>query len=406
MIVRDISSTRRAGNVGSITVEATISLVTFFITIISILSIICICRVQYRIGRVLREAALDVSRYSYFYYAVGGYSSVHSVKRAADGSSSHRGVLDLGDTDIELLTELTKVLFSEDDESHEDAGRGGLYTEEDSVDVIIQLLSECTDKLSSSLIAGPIAKSVFHVKLGMSNSDTDRYLKSNGVVNGWKGLDFGLSELFSSESPRDVKLCVRYKIRIPLLGGISLSVTQNAITRAWLGGDRTVAGNSFGSSDDNELEDKGLNSIWRMSAFDRGLLFKEIFSNQYPPSNSISDMRGVIGYNPAENRYYNCVSINTFSESYNRNGFQAATACEHTVRKLRITISEVQGRLSDDEQAVISYTVIIPEDANDTVSREIEHYLIRRIDEFNAQNTSLDIYFKIVRAGGNAEPYT
>ena len=49
---------RRVDNRGSITVEATISLVTFFLTIVSVLSMISICRVQYCIGRALKAAAL------------------------------------------------------------------------------------------------------------------------------------------------------------------------------------------------------------------------------------------------------------------------------------------------------------------------------------------------------------
>jgi len=75
----------------------------------------------------------------------------------------------------------------------------------------------------------------------------------------------------------------------------------------------------------------------------------------------------VIGYDPSTCTYHNCVSINTFSESYNDDGFQAAKACEHSIRKLRLTISELGDRLDEGERAYVSYTVIIPEDASDEV---------------------------------------
>jgi hypothetical protein len=402
MILQVTSHVRRVDNRGSITVEATISLVTFFLTIVSVLSMISICRVQYCIGRALKAAALDVSRYSYFYYAVGGYHSVHSVKRSVAELITDRSFSEDGRNGMEELVELTQILFGEEG-STEDEYRGSIFSTEDTAPVIIALLSECVDELSSAIIAAPIARSVFHKKLGLSDTEADRYLKANGVIDGWNGLDFGMSKLFPSESPLEVSLCVRYSIRIPFLGGASIRVIQRAVTYAWLGGDRTVIDSNFNGSEGEYLDGEFSDSIWSMSAFDRGQLFKEIFSKQYKDSDSISGMRGVIGYESTGNIYHNCVSINTFSESYYTNDFRAAAACEHTIRKLKITIDEVQGKLAEGERATISYTVIIPEDADSTSSSEIDDYLKRRAEQFHEKEPSIRIIFKIVRAGGKAE---
>lgn len=407
MISQGISKQRRLRSCsGSVTVEASISMVLFIFALVSILSAINICRLQRRIGQALNSTALDISRYSYFYYVTGGYDATRYVMGTTSELLQGLGEKESPGVELKTLAELTDVLFGESPGAAEANYTGSENTynncSEDPISLLLSLLSEGIESHVSGLVAEPIVKAAFHSNLSLSDTETDEYLKSHGVVGGWSGLDFEMSRLYPEESPCDVSLAVSYSIRIPFVRGVSLPVVQRAVTGSWLGGDRTVITGNGSFSLEDYYNGSYSNSIWRLSAFDRGRLFREVFSQKYSSFDAIDGMHGVIGYDPISNTYLNCVSINTFSESYNSDGFQAAKACEHTIRKLKLTISEVMDRLHEGDRASVAYTVIIPEDARDEVYNGIYQYLAIKGGEFHSRYPSVDISFEIVKAGGNA----
>ena len=391
---------------GSVTVEASISIALFVFAMVSILSLINICRLQRRIGHALNCAALDISRYSYFFYVTGGYDAISTVRKTADDLIDGIGHSDNPGIGSKALAELAKVLLADDQGTTEaDFTWGGDTTDvsnEDPISLLLSTLSERVEDNVSGLIAGSIVRALFRCELGLPDTAADRYLRSHGVIGGWGGLDFEISRLWSERSPCDISLAVRYRIRIPFLPGMTIPFVQRAVTGAWLGGDMTAGADGSSYSIDDYYNGGGIGSIWKLSAFDRGKVFREEFSKNYPNSDAIEGMHGVIGYDPAANTYYNCVSINTFSESYNDEGFQAAKACEHTVRRLKLTVSELAERLHEGSRAFVEYTVFIPEDASGEVRDEICRYLAAKGEQLQERYPIVDITFRIERAGGNA----
>ena len=391
---------------GSVTVEASISLVLFIFAMVSVLSVINICRLQRRIGNALNRTALDISRYSYFYYVTGGYDAARNVKSAAAATLHGLADRDSDGTALATLAELTNALFGGDpdgsEEAYDGSGNASYGSAEDQISLLLSLLSESIADRISGLAAGHFVRAVFHCNLGLPDTETDKYLRSHGVVGGWNGLSFDKSRLFPDRSPRDIDLEVSYKVKIPFLAGLSLPVTQRAVTGAWLGGDRTIGTGEGEYTLEDYYNGNCTESIWKLPAFDRGKLFKEVYTREYRDLGVVEGMRSVIGYDPSTGTYHNCVSINTFSESYNDDGFQAAKACEHSIRKLRLTISELGDRLDEGERAYVSYTVIIPEDASDEVHDSIDRYLTKKIGEFQGKYPFVEISFRIVRSGGNA----
>ena len=66
-------------------------------------------------------------------------------------------------------------------------------------------------------------------------------MKKNGLL---------ASSIFAPASPTNINLVVTYEINIyPLLGDFKVTFAQSASTRAWLGGDLTVArASTFGKN--------------------------------------------------------------------------------------------------------------------------------------------------------------
>jgi len=369
-------------------------MVLFTLAIVSLLSIINICRLQSHIGNALNRTALSISEYSYFYYVSGVYSAASSIKSSAAGDGfSQDKIPDMGD----LLGYAAGLLGNDGN----DAAQAGSISE--AVQKLLESgLSQGLETAESALIAAPITRLMFKENFGAAGEDADAFLRSMGVSDGLDGLDFSLSAFFPAESPCDIWLSVCYRVKIPFLGGLRITVLQNSRTGAWLGGDESRYNLIDGTSGGNNPENTTEASLWKMPAFERGLRFREAFSSSQSFLSEVEGMRGVIGYDAASDTYYNCVSINTFSESYNSGGFNEAAACEHTLRKIKITVSEVSARSEEGARSNIEYTVFIPEDASDAVAAEIRKYLEEKSVPIEEDYPSVNLIFRIVKAGGKA----
>jgi hypothetical protein len=387
-----------SGNIGrpggSITVEASVSMLAFILALVSLLWIINVCRLRSRVGNALNRTVLELSQYSYFYYASGLYSAISSLKGATvTGDSSPADV-----PDARELIRYAALLHGMDGDDETPS-----YTVSDPLRMLgAAVLGESIETAGSALVAAPVAKAMFGARLCTAENDADAYLKSMGVADGLDGLDFGLSSFFPAEAPRDICLAVLYEVKVPFLPVLSVSILQYSQTGAWLGGDETVSGPGgfAGHSVDREIMPG--TSIWKLPAFKRGLVFREDFLRSRPASPDPGDMRGVIAYDAGSDTYYNCVSINTFSESYNTEGFNEAAACEHALRKVKLTAGEVAGRAGTGAMPVIEYTVFIPEDAPDAVADAVRSYLEDKAAMIANDHAPVSLVIKIVKAGGNA----
>lgn len=72
---------------GSLTVEATVSLTVFIFFIITILSLINICRAQAKIAVAVDSVAKEISQYSYF-YGISGLHKKHEELAGMAGDTS------------------------------------------------------------------------------------------------------------------------------------------------------------------------------------------------------------------------------------------------------------------------------------------------------------------------------
>ena len=77
--------------------------------------------------------------------------------------------------------------------------------------------------------------------LSSENQDADAYLKACGIAEGYQGLNFSGSSMFSGEDKRLIDIVVQYDIDLGFLKlvmpGKKLHVVQRVSVAAWLNGD-------------------------------------------------------------------------------------------------------------------------------------------------------------------------
>lgn len=252
---------------GSITVEATISLTVFMFFIITILSLINICRVQAKVAVAINSAAKEVSQYSYFY----GLSGLHAAHSALGNAASeaeetinnvvsntnelYNSIQTIAETGANTNIENPGDVLSSWDTimSEVRAGRANVDTLEQQIGDICSdpkkmilgigkiFVSEAIDETVSRFLAPPIAKTLCkkHFTEDIYN-DPDAYLKSLGVVGGLDGIDFSNSKLFPGGENK-IEFVAVYKVKIIQLFPIESEFVfcQKASTKGWLLGEKS-----------------------------------------------------------------------------------------------------------------------------------------------------------------------
>ena len=273
---------------GSITIEASISLVAFTCCMLVLISIINICRLQAAIGNAMNKSVLELSQYTYFLDVTGIYhfdsamqeiagerkKDLNTIITGADeaiaGTEQLFKMLENSGKDLnkmvedgELKGDSIESTYKELKKTYEEIGTKaeditgqigrleGAMQEiifDNPLDFIKGLvaigISETMDKAKSHAIAAPLVKRlcINHFDFGEGSNKkegADIYLRKLGLVNGLDGLDFRLSTLFAPDSNTDINMVVVYKARpIPLIRGLEVTFAQSASTKGWLGGDR------------------------------------------------------------------------------------------------------------------------------------------------------------------------
>ncbi|MDD5923178.1 MAG: hypothetical protein PUC88_00105 [Clostridia bacterium] len=290
---------------GSLTIEASISMVFFSIVMVGLLTLINACRVQATVQNALDKSALELSQMMYLYEATGlyyvtvdvsgdatnaantavntsnainnGYNAVNDVINNGSNSqlgkemdsfmspgglasgiySLYSGFKSKGDsTDSEMsVGDATSVVINsvngEDGTltSTYETIRSGLKTmSDDPVNFIMQLGKYGLNSKTSYMFGASLGESITTSYLGANNEGIDEETYANerlmglGVKDGISGLNFKKSSVFAPSSPTNVNLIVTYDVEIfPLLGDFKVTFAQSASTRAWLGGDLTVS---------------------------------------------------------------------------------------------------------------------------------------------------------------------
>lgn len=261
---------------GSVSIEAAISLTAFLFFFIMIYSILTICRAQARIQVAINNTANEISQYSYVYGLSGlGESLAKFQEEASKDEEEIDNVIGstiqvfdsiqaLGDKASKIdITDPQGMLNTWGDIKDDiDTGKSSAMEIKQKIEEMAEnpqkllfgmakiIGSNALEVAKSRLIAEPISKALVRKHLKRSEKDTaEAFCQSVGVVpkeyfgktTYYNGLDFSNSTLFPLGSP-EITIQVTYKVKMLQLLPIDLefTITQSAVTRGWLHGDKTT----------------------------------------------------------------------------------------------------------------------------------------------------------------------
>lgn len=232
---------------GYIVLETISAFLLFTLLIIAILSIISIVTVQARIHYALTQTCETVSMYSYVLDLTGAASHIQNNSAKAGKvqgekdkfESNVNGLLDgIKGLDPDQIGEKGEAILNQVDDV---AGKAAA----DPKNFIQHLLNYGLNQAGSQafeLLVRPL------VGRYLTNGELsgDQYLRNYGVIDGLAGLDFSQlgghnSELLNADG--NVKIVVQYDVEYSFGALIlpfdepKLHITQEVMTKAWLGGE-------------------------------------------------------------------------------------------------------------------------------------------------------------------------
>ena len=243
---------------GYIVVETICSFLLLVFLITSILSLINIVTVQSRVHYALSQTAQSVSMYCYALEAAGIADDLTAISAKAEAS---QGELDKFKTNFNGLMDGIQALSPETVGNYGEAllDQGSAVWDETTSNpkgTVQNLMTYFLDQGSSAALEAVLRPLMNHY-LSNGSMSGDEYLKvfgvGNGKTEGIENLEFHSFDVFSVSSvgnndsklltgSGDVKLVVSYDIDYSF-GALMLPfdepylhVTQEVITKAWLGG--------------------------------------------------------------------------------------------------------------------------------------------------------------------------
>lgn len=346
---------------GSAVIEAVLCLTIFMVAILTILSFINLCRAQAMISNAVDATAREMSQYAYFYHLSGleewekelaaeTQDTRDKVNKIAGGTEAVYKVLESFEPgsgqDIDIGG-LINTVFNGDsgEESALDKETQGTVTSQNvgqKIDAMTSALTSIKDPLAfmkgivqigameglsmakSQLIAAPLAKVLIKKHFEVDGRDADAYLRSFHI-DGMDALNFKLSTVFSPAEPDDIHLVVYYQVDMVKFFNFDfgkVNLCKEAVTRAWLGGDRIVKK----AADETE-------SVWTMASVKYG---------EYIAASELKKLKergcyeagvsGVDAFDPATNTWIKVRSMDTFSNSYleNMKAIKAVLSSEYS----------------------------------------------------------------------------
>ena len=245
---------------GYIVVETVGCFLLFVFLNISILSLINITAVQARVHYALTQAAETVSMYSYTLEAAGVAEHLQTSAGKAEGVEKDvnefigdvNGVLDaIEGLDLNGLVESGESLYEQ--------GTGFVDDIANNPKAVLQDFMNYGIREGSSALLGTQIRPLVGHYLSNGEQSGDEFLKAFHVEDGLDGISFYSFDVpgYDGESRRlvgitdndsrfltssgDIKLVARYQIDYTFgalpLPFFKLEVTQEVMTKAWLGGD-------------------------------------------------------------------------------------------------------------------------------------------------------------------------
>ena len=453
---------------GSISIEASVSLVLFLFVTLGLLFFIRISRIQAAVQYSLNMAALEMSQYTYLYYASGLYDLDQDIKASgADAqevlsdatdrldqsalgietifssitSDGINAVNDLtqGNVDgaLEQFKEQSALLQSEGKNIAEQMdGLKDLATQVGSDPVSfarsLAALAGSTglDALKGRLIGGLFGRSMCEKYIG-NGQDADEWLTQMGVSEGLDGLNFNWSSVLGGtagagekDPTQDIDLVVTYQVKVfpDIYDDMTVTFAQSASTRAWLGGDAKLTHIEplpESSSQPETPEPSPTTSaepeknIWEIeNNLEKGAAMKELIQSEYEGVGFVTDNSKLYGYQESGNVFYNCTAMDVYAKSYSSASAinsSIKTRAKNTVRAVLSTteVSMDNGTVHTVDPAApasVELLVVIPENAADRQA-EIQEMANKAAQSLNTTYQEQNITDNIrVVTGGGDSP--
>lgn len=239
---------------GDFAVEAVLGLTIFMIAVLSIMLMSMLVRVQATMQYALGQTAKEISGYYYLLDKLGLASltsgasaedvsevnqTIGRVINFADESSSKVSDIDFSEgidfetiadiSDPEEMLDQAKEICDDIDALAEDP-KGQLQA------VLTVFGKSMVNKGISYYVAPFVCKAIMPKYLSEDRDAVEEYLKSVGIEDGIKGLDFSQSQLLTDG--RSIKLVVMYKVNTKSItfGLVDKDIyfEQTATTAAWI----------------------------------------------------------------------------------------------------------------------------------------------------------------------------
>ncbi len=257
---------------GIIVIEATIVLFLFVVFTSLIIMFIPIFMTHNKVQFALTQAANELSSYTYVYEALGIKDADETIGTDAEASTGSANTA-VGDSvqaiddALEFIETINSSLSGIQNDpwgvdyeqfiaNVEKSGQDVLQSGEQAIDSISVMAKEYSENPRLLLLAmghygfqtledsakgylgQVLGKALVEKYLVNGELDADGYLKSMGITDGMKGLNFKGSSLFADEDYRVIDINVSYEIELwfTLIPGLdSITIEQRCATTGWLG---------------------------------------------------------------------------------------------------------------------------------------------------------------------------
>lgn len=240
---------------GAFAIDAIFGITLFMISILSIMFMVMIVRVQSSVQYALGQTAKEISGYYYLIDKVG-LAKFTAEKNTSEINTTIGYVLDFADAGKDMSEDLTKINITDGLSSKEleilkdqkasaeqlaDIGRklgNQVKTlSKDPKSQIVALLSVFANKAISHYIAPYVCQAIMPRYMAGDLESTNEMLESVGVEGGLAGMDFTHSELL--KDGRSIKLVVVYKlnpekITFGMVKNSEMTFRQVVSTAAWV----------------------------------------------------------------------------------------------------------------------------------------------------------------------------
>lgn len=260
---------------GMMVVEAVLTFTVFLMVVLAFLYLIPIFMTHNKIQHAINAAAHEISAYSYVYTALGLQSAEgaitedgaphtkkidDTVTQVVDSLNRIQGLREdvsgLGNSlqEVSMSPEYLETIWGQADNLAGDATQT-VESVQKSVQDVTALFQDGKSLLAGMIYMG-VSAGIHELKgagamaaawaltrkyLSSENQDADAYLKACGIAEGYQGLNFSGSSMFSGEDKRLIDIVVQYDIDLGFLKlvmpGKKLHVVQRVSVAAWLNGD-------------------------------------------------------------------------------------------------------------------------------------------------------------------------